>query len=57
MDYLKVEEVCARYRMSERTLYRLVQKDQFPKPIKIGGQNRWPESLIAEWEAAQNGQA
>ena len=54
MDYLKVEEVCARYRMSERTLYRLVQKDQFPKPIKIGGQNRWPESLIAEWEAAQN---
>lgn len=55
MEYLKPDEVCARYRINERTLYRLVQSQKFPAPLKIGGQNRWPASALSEWEAAQNG--
>jgi predicted DNA-binding transcriptional regulator AlpA len=33
-------------RVDQRTVYRLVERGQFPRPLKVGGQNRWkPEDI------------
>jgi predicted DNA-binding transcriptional regulator AlpA len=57
MVYLGAAEVSARYCICVRTIYRLMKRGAFPQPIKIGGQNRWPEPALLEWEAAQHAKA
>ncbi len=37
---LTVEEVAADLQISQKTIYRLVDRGEFPKPVKIGGKNR-----------------
>lgn len=45
---LTIEEVAADLQVSQKTIYRLVDKGKFPKPVKIGGTNRL---LRAEYQA------
>ena len=45
--------------LAPSTVYQLVAGGQFPKPIKIGRQNKWRESTLIAWldrreEAIQN---
>lgn len=40
--FLGTKEVCAIFRMSRSTLYRLIAAGEFPAPIKFGiGRNGW----------------
>ena len=50
VEYLKIEEVAARYKLTERTIYRHVAAGLFPKPIKLGGASRWSLAALTEWE-------
>ena len=50
--YLTIKEVCQHFRFSRVTLYRLMNKDNFPRPL-IRGKNRtckWSVEQIAEYE-------
>jgi predicted DNA-binding transcriptional regulator AlpA len=38
-------------RVDQRTVYRLCKRGQLPKPLKVGGQNRWmPEDIAGALE-------
>lgn len=43
----EVEEITG---LSRSSIYRLMQKDEFPRPVKVGpAAVRWRESDIADW--------
>ena len=51
MEFLSIQEVCDRYQIAERTLYRMIARGDFPKPVKMGG-NKWSLSKLKAWEAS-----
>ena len=41
--------------LARSTIYDLMSKDQFPRPIKLTAKAvAWPESAIAEWLAQRS---
>jgi excisionase family DNA binding protein len=43
---LTLSDLARLLRVSTRTVYRLVERGRFPRPLKVGGQNRWmPEDI------------
>ncbi|MFV1976709.1 MAG: helix-turn-helix transcriptional regulator [Candidatus Scalindua sp.] len=49
--FLPIAEVCQiTGGKSPRTIYRWIELNLFPKPVKIGPNSvAWPESVIKEW--------
>ena len=45
---LTVEDLERLLRVNRRTVARLCQRGQLPKPMKLGGSNRWKAEEIAE---------
>ncbi len=45
-----IKTVLAMVPISRPTIYRLMQKDEFPKPVEIGAGRFWVESEILEWK-------
>lgn len=46
-----VEEITG---LSRSTIYSMMDRGEFPRPIKITGKAvAWPESAIAEWLASR----
>lgn len=43
---LTAKEVGAMLRISQASLYRRMADGTIPKPLKLGGLSRWPESEI-----------
>ncbi|MHA7844741.1 helix-turn-helix transcriptional regulator [Serratia sp. D1N4] len=35
--------------MSDKWFYKLIGKNKFPKPIKLGSSSRWLESEVKNW--------
>ena len=52
--YLCWREVCELTGVSRATLYVIMRKKGFPKPLKIGGSRRWLASEIHQWVREQN---
>ena len=49
---LTIKQITAETGISRSTIYRLIQKGLFPKPIAIGDRcKRWRESTIRLWLA------
>ena len=49
-ELLTPKQVAKLLKCSKGTIYRLINKDKLPRPIKISGKLvRWPESLIKKW--------
>lgn len=47
MTRAEVEEAVG---VSRSTIYELMRRDQFPRPLKIGPRNvRWVENEVAAW--------
>ena len=44
---LTVGDLARLLRVDPRTVRRLWEKGQLPKPLKVGGQNRWKEKDVA----------
>ncbi len=52
MDLLDIKQVAGKLGCCPRTVTRLVNTGQAPKPIKIGRQNRWIRKTLEEWIGA-----
>ena len=49
-QYLSVREVRSRLGIAESTLYRLIARNEFPRPVKLGRRRvAWPESEVEQW--------
>ena len=45
---LTIEDLERLLRVNRRTVARLCQRGQLPKPLKLGGSNRWRAEEIAQ---------
>jgi prophage regulatory protein len=54
--FLRSDDIRARLNISDATLWRLIQRGDFPKPIKLGRMARWSESVVAAWMDARKNQ-
>lgn len=52
---LNAKQVCQATTLSRGTLYALISRGLFPKPIRIAGTRRtaWPSDVVQAWIAAQ----
>ncbi len=49
---LKSREVCEMLGVSRSTLHRMINKGQFPRPVKpSAGTNRWPSREVEDYMA------
>ncbi|MBS9778632.1 MAG: AlpA family phage regulatory protein [Gammaproteobacteria bacterium] len=47
---IRAKQLCEKLSIANSTLYSIYMKrDDFPKSIKIGGNNAWVESEIDSW--------
>ncbi|WP_266183354.1 helix-turn-helix transcriptional regulator [Dyella humicola] len=46
---LRFKEVMACTGISESFLYELMQKNEFPRPVKIGRMSAWPASEVVAY--------
>ena len=54
--YLSDRQLAERYKVHRTTLWRWVERNQFPKPVKLSpGCTRWKLSDVEAWEAKQGG--
>ncbi len=44
-----VDEVAVILSVSPRQVYRMADADLMPRPMKLGGSNRWDLQVIEEW--------
>lgn len=55
---LNITELSTRFRVSKTSMYKIVKRTGFPKPIMISasltrGKRVWPESAVDQWILAQ----
>ncbi|KRA84172.1 helix-turn-helix transcriptional regulator [Altererythrobacter sp. Root672] len=52
---LRLPAVTARTGLSRSKLYELLERGEFPRPVKLGGGrlNVWPDNEIAAWIESQ----
>lgn len=48
--FLKIDDVLDRLQIGKTKLYDMIQKGEFPKPVKIGGASRWPDTALRQWQ-------
>ena len=53
VQLLTIDEVAAILKFHPKSIYRLIQRDGFPKPVKVGGASRWPETAVNAWLEAR----
>ncbi len=46
---VSVSDVAALLRCSARQIYRLVESEKMPPPLKLGGMVRWDRVAIEQW--------
>lgn len=46
---LNVRETAQLFGVSHRHIRRLVERDEFPQPIKLGGCVRWTRRALNKW--------
>jgi len=49
MKLLNVKAIKELTTLSSSTIYRLIDEDAFPKPIKLKGRNVWGSEQVNEW--------
>ena len=50
MQVLRMPEVLSRIGLSRSTVWRLIKKEEFPKPIRLGGRAiGWIEDDVESW--------
>ena len=55
--FLDIKTVSSMVGVSRETIRALSKKNQFPKPIRIGGSVRWDEDDVAKFIAAKKSEA
>ncbi len=49
MRYVRLSEVLLEVSLKKPTIYKLIQKGEFPRPIKIGRSSLWSMDEISEF--------
>ncbi len=44
---LRMPEVTLRLGISRPTLYRMIERKEFPKPVRVSRSSRWPEDEVS----------
>jgi len=52
-QFVRLPDVINALGISQRTLYDLMRRGQFPKPAKIGKMSVWDESEVVAWQQAR----
>ncbi len=47
--FLRIKQVLERVPVSRNTIYRMMQKGDFPKNVEIGSVSFWIEREVDEW--------
>lgn len=50
---IKIDTVLSLVPISRPTIYRLIKKGEFPKPLEIGSSRAWVEAEIEQWKQAR----
>jgi len=53
VQLLTIDEVAAILKFHPKSIYRLIRRDGFPSPVKVGAASRWPESAVNAWLAGR----
>lgn len=53
-NFVGVKEMAANMNVSEKTVYRMLNDDQFPFAVKIGGQWRFRKDAVSSWIQRQS---
>lgn len=56
MKLVRLPEVMKLTGLARPTIYRAIQKGQFPAPVKLGRASAWPEHEVHEWIEARMGE-
>jgi prophage regulatory protein len=52
--FIRFKEVKRRTSLARSTIYLLISRDEFPKPVSLGGRSvAWKESEIEAWRSAR----
>ena len=46
---INLDEVAARLHVSKAMVYRLIQRKEFFRPVKIGRASRWDADQVNQW--------
>ena len=49
MNYLTIQELCERLKLSRAGILGLIRKGQLPEGIRIGKARRWDENELRAW--------
>ena len=52
-EFLKLKAVSADISIGGSTIRKMVSRGEFPRPVTIGGCNRWVASEVAAWKEQQ----
>ncbi len=50
---MEMKEITKLTGLTDKWFYKLIQKGQFPKPIKLGNRSRWQKSQVEAWLQAR----
>ena len=49
IQLITVGEVASLLRLHPKTVYRFIQREGFPRPVKIGAASRWDLAAVQTW--------
>lgn len=54
LELLKIRDVARKTSLHRATIYRLIKRDEFPRPLKLSpGRVGWREDEISDWITRQ----
>lgn len=49
LGFLRIEQVLQLVPVGRSTLYRMVERKEFPAPCKVGSSSLWPYAEVRRW--------
>ena len=49
IQLMTIDEVASLLRVHSKSIYRLIKRGGFPRPLKIGAASRWDLAAVQNW--------
>ena len=49
IQLMTIDEVASLLRLHPKSIYRFIQREGFPRPVKIGAASRWDLAAVQNW--------
>ncbi len=53
MRFLRMRDVTESVALSRPTIYRMMDRGEFPRPVKVGPNSLWVKQEVDDWMKAQ----